>query len=552
MLKIKFFFFILITSFLNNQAFANSYDYKPDFKVLNHFIKNDGSGKIYLKLNLKTGYKAYVDKFKLYSKPWLNFSAPKVTPSYLIKDNFSNTKRYVTKGASTLSFFYENIKEWPKNLKKIPLYIEYQICTKTVCYLKQTKKLYIATKHLAYSAQNTDSADLNNNSFKNVNLSVCDTNFFSFKCFLQLDQNILLKKMKSILTSKNWGVLIFILFITGLLMSFTPCILPMIPITLSIIGIQENKSLNQKLLTTMVYSFGISLTYASMGVLAAITGSLFGNILSSPYVQFIFALIFFISSLSLFGLFSINGPLGIFQKYNFTKNPNLFTVFISGLIAGLIASPCIGPVLLGVLSFVAKSQDAFLGFVLLFVLAQGLNFSLIIISLTGGSWIKKHLQKPKIMYGAKVILGIGFLLGSFYFAYPLLSPIINKINPNISKGHKLWSAFSEDAFKQAVKKNKPIVIDFYADWCLSCVELNIKVFGSKKIQDIKSQFTWLQVNATYESPLVLKMQKKYKILGLPTILFFSKTGVLQDNLRLTGFENSKKFKNRLIKLLNKK
>lgn len=545
MIKLKFFFFLLITGFFTHQSFAENYNYQPHFQVLNPFVKNNGNGQIQLQLNLKPGYKAYVKQFKLSAKPWLHFSSPKVSPTYFIQDPFSKMIKGVTKGKSTLSFIYENVKEWPKNLKKIPLYIEYQICTKTICYLKQTQKLYIDIKNLTTNVKN-------NISFKNINSSICDTHFFSFKCFLQLDQNILLKKMNSILTSKNWGVLLFILFITGLLMSFTPCILPMIPITLSIIGIQEHKSLNYKLLTTLVYSLGISLTYATMGVLAALTGSLFGNILSSPYVQFIFALIFFVSALSLLGLFSINGPLGIFQKYNFTKTSNIFTVFISGLISGLIASPCIGPVLLGVLSFVAQSQDAFLGFILLFVLAQGLNFSLIIISLTGGSWIKKYLQKPKVMYGAKAILAIGFLLGSFYFAYPLLSPLLNKISPNISKGHKLWSPFSPIAFQKALKINKPMIIDFYADWCLACAELNVKVFGTKDIQDMKSQFTWLQVNATHQSPLVSTMQKKYNVLGLPTILFFSKTGILQKQLRLTGFENYKKFKKRLTQLLNKK
>ncbi|MBE8163320.1 MAG: thioredoxin fold domain-containing protein [Bdellovibrionaceae bacterium] len=550
-LKLKLFFFLLITSFFSNNAFSENYHYQPHFKILTPFISNSGNGSIQLQLNLKSGYKAYIKAFRLTAKPWLLFSAPKVNPTYHIQDPFSKMTKAVTSGKSTLSFTYENIKDWPKDLKKIPLYIKYQICTKTVCYLKQTKKLYITVKHLI-APINKASNVLKSTALSNNNAFICDTHFFSFQCFRQLDENILLKKMNSILTSKNWGVLLIILFITGLLMSFTPCILPMIPITLGIIGIQEHKSLKQKLLTTLAYSLGISLTYAFMGVLAALTGSLFGSVLANPYVQFIFALIFFISAMSLFGLFSINGPLNIFQKYSFKKSTNILTVFLSGLVAGLIASPCIGPVLLGVLSFVATSQDALLGFALLFVLAQGLTFSLIIVSLTGGSWIKKYLQKPKIMQGSKIILGIGFLLGSFYFSYPLLSPLINKVNPNVSKGHKLWSPYSSSAFQVALKNNKPIVLDFYADWCLSCLELNAKVFGSKAIQEIKSQFTWLQIDATHENPMVLQLQKKYNVLGLPTVLFFSKTGVLQNQLRLTGFENAKKVKKRLIKLLNKK
>lgn len=549
MLTLKLSFFLLMISFFSNKALSNQYNYQPQFEILNSFIENKGGGQIQIKLNLKAGYKAYVNQFALSGKPWVTFSAPKVKPTYYIKDPFSTKKRYITTGQSTLSFIYANLKEWPKNLKTIPLYIEYQICTTKICYLKQTQKIYIPTIHLNSNPLKNNTPLNNNIPYENLNTFICDTHFFSLKCLAQLDQNILLKKMNAILNSKNWGILLIILFITGLLMSFTPCILPMIPITLSIIGIQEHKSLKRKLLTTLVYSLGISLTYASMGVVAALTGSLFGHILSSPYVQFIFATIFLVSAISLFGLFSINGPLGIFQKYNFTKNPNLLTVFISGLIAGLIASPCIGPVLLGVLSFVAQSQNVALGFILLFVLAQGLNFSLILISLTGGSWVKKHLQNPKIMYGAKAILGIGFLLGSFYFAYPLLSPLLNKTNSNFSKGHKLWTPYTPAVFQKALKDNKPIAVDFYADWCLACLELNIKVFGTKSIQNIKSQFTWLQVDATHESPLVLKLQKKYNVLGLPTILFFSKTGVLQSQLRLTGFENKKKFKARLDALL---
>lgn len=545
MTYLKFLSFFLIVSFFSNSALSKIEDYKPQFQILTPFITNSGNGQIQLKLYLKPGYKAYVDQFKLSAKPWLNFSKPKVTPNYILKDPFSKKNKSVTKGQSTLFFIYENLKQWPKDLKKINLSIEYQICTKKICYLKQTQNLYILIKNLNTQITSTKKNLINTT-------SPCESNFFSLTCLLNLDENILLKKMNSILNKKNWGFLLLILFITGLLMSFTPCILPMIPITLSIIGAQKDKNLKDKLITTSIYSLGISLTYASMGVLAALTGSLFGSVLSNPYIQFIFSSIFFLSALSLFGLFSIQGPSGIFQKYNFIKNPNLFHIFILGLIAGLIASPCIGPVLLGVLSFVTQSQDPFLGFILLFTLAQGLNFSLILISLTGSSWIKKHLQTPKVMYGAKTILGTGFLLGSFYFAYPLLSPLLNKTKLTSSKTHRLWKEYTSESFKKALKTNKPIVVDFYADWCLACLELNTKVFSSKNIQDIKSRFVWLQVNATNTSPQVSLLQKKYKVLGLPTLLFFSKTGILQKDLRLTGFENKKKFKKRLKQLLNKK
>lgn len=532
-----FLFFIFISK--SDFVFASIKNYTPQFTVLTNFITNSGTGTVQIKIELDPAYTAYADKFKLSASPWLSFTKAKIKPTYLLKDTFSKQKKLLVKTQATLSFVYENLKDWKKDIAQIPLYLDYQICTKTVCYLKQTKKLYIHTKYL-------DNIKLDPLSAAND----CKKHFFSLTCLFTINQNILLTKLQNILISKNYLFLIFILFIAGLLMSFTPCVLPMIPITLSIIGAQQNKTLKAKLLVSAVYSLGISLTYASMGLVAALTGSLFGNILASPYVQFIFAFIFLLSAFSLFGLFSINTPLNTFQKYNIVKKSGLLGVFSSGLFAGLIASPCIGPVLLGVLSFVAQSQNATLGFVLLFVLAQGLNFSLMIISLTGGLWIKKYLQKPQLMYGAKIILGVGFLLGAVYFSYPLLSAA-KQLNTNRQNGHKMWTKYTDVSFKNALKLNKPIVLDFYADWCISCLELDIKIFGSKAIQNKKLEFTWLQIDFTRKSDTNTALGAKYKVLGLPTILFFSKSGVLQKDLRLTGFENSKKFQQRLNKLLKR-
>jgi thiol:disulfide interchange protein DsbD len=184
----------------------------------------------------------------------------------------------------------------------------------------------------------------------------------------------LLKERKKEIIKRKFLAFLFV-FAIGLLTSLTPCIYPMIPITIAVLGKEAHaRSRWQNILVSICYVLGIGVTFSALGVFAASTGALFGSFMSSAWVLGFVCLVFFAMSLSMFGLFEIQAPQ--FLRDGILSHLHLhgyLGAFVSGLLAGVVASPCVGPVLVGVLTFVAQTQSLWLGFWLLFTYALGMG-----------------------------------------------------------------------------------------------------------------------------------------------------------------------------------
>lgn len=582
--KMDFFLFlflslpILWTSTSFSQIETDTKDPLRVEAKLNPFEISPGQqGKLILNLNLPAGYHAYEEKFKLEVLEPDGFHLGKftITPVKEFFDRTVNKKRMGIENTAILEAVFEAATEFKTQNNKMLLSLSYQACSESFCLFPVTKKIEIPIVLKGVISQMTTPTETSEVIMPKL-----------------LSQN----KIEELLNKKSF-ITFLLIFIAGILTSFTPCIFPMIPITLAVLSKgSETRSRSQNFLLSIMYVLGIAITYSSLGLIAASSGSVFGATLGNHYVLGFISVIFFLMALSMYGLFEFQIPLSIQQRLHTTKTSTGYIgAFLSGLIAGLVASPCVGPVLVSILTFVASKKDLFFGFFILFTYALGLGLIFLVLGLF--NQLTKMLPRSgNWMNSVKFILG-SFMLAGFYYYFNLLVPekifsfalglglvVIASIygaftKPQsekpihlLKKGLMLtvffvgigyimstffnlnllyspsqaqketvkmnWQAYNENLFYQSIKENKPIIIDFFADWCAACKELEEKTFTDSLVQIESQKFTLLRFDATHDSDLLTELKKKYSIQGLPTMLFFNSKGEWLTSLTLTEFEKA--------------
>ncbi len=520
----------LLPLLLSFSVFAQDIEISENpLRIINHSIEGvvgPGSNvSVSLDMVLEKGYLAYEDMFTvLISKP-LNTQAAKVKVSPVVSfyDKFTKKQKTGVKDSATAQFIIEfSDQAKSKDLELIDIELEYQACTDEVCLFPTIINYEI--KSISTNKKN-EIKNAKKNAFKNFDIAVW-------------------------LKTKSLFEIFALIFFGGFLTSLTPCVFPLIPITLSVIGVNKDKDEYLKpFLLSVAYVFGIAVTYAALGFLAAKTGQLFGAFLGHPVVIISLSLLFLLMGLSLLGLFEVKLPAGLSNiVYKVKPKKGFFGAFVSGLFAGIVASPCIGPVLVGLLTFVAQSQNDILGMALLFTFAFGLGFLLIILG-TFSQLLSRLPKSGKWLNIGKYIMGIAFIGLSLFYARPLLSMFnSNNVSVNHNENH-FWKTYSEEALQLALSEGKPVIVDFYADWCAACIEMEARTFSHESIQLIKDNYVWLQFDATKSTPERKALRAQYGFLGLPHMEFFDAKGQRRKDLVLTGFEKPAPFKERIEKLL---
>jgi thiol:disulfide interchange protein DsbD len=480
-------------------------------------------------LKLPPHYKAYEDQFRLkvLEPDGIQVSQFHITPVVEIFDKFSKKKKNVIKESAQLSTAVEFQDPNLKGEQKFILELTYQACTETYCLFPQSLKLDIHFKATPPPSK--------------VGLPLSFAGAYE----------------KGLI----WAFLF--VFVFGFLTSFTPCVYPMIPITLAILGREAHaRSRGQNFLVSLMYVAGIAFTFSSLGVFAASTGVLFGSFMSSPWILGFVCLVFCVMSLSMFGAFELQAPQFLRDGVlSHMKLQGYAGAFVSGLLAGVIASPCVGPVLVGVLTFVAQTKNLWLGFWLLFIYALGMGLIFLLLGLSTN--MTKMLPKSGAwMNRIKIFFGLLLLAAAIYYLDILLvsskiieNSFITRIfttsekKPGFTVDAINWQPYSDEAITKAVAEHKPVIIDFRADWCAACLEMEEKTFTSQGLQLLASQFTMLRFDATQESPKLAELRDKYQIVGLPTVVFLSKDGKWLKELTLTEFEAAAPFQDRMGKAL---
>lgn len=378
----------------------------------------------------------------------------------------------------------------------------------------------------------------------------------------------------------------------GLLVSLTPCVYPMIAITVSVFGAREAKSRTQAMLLSTSFVLGIVALFTPMLVIAALTGDLFGSVLSNTWVIVGICVIFAAMAASMFGAFDLTLPESVMQRFSTVGGIGYGGAFLLGMVSGLVAAPCTGPVLTSILVWISQTRSVLLGTVVgaCFSIGLGIPFWLVgtfAISLPkGGKW----------MLGVKSFFGIVMLIVAFYFlknAFPVLKSFVSpdmsfmlislgvlaagvalgaihlawddggvgiKIRKalgismavaggalfwtscDMPRGSLEWLHSEPEATTLAAAEKRPMIVDFTAEWCGACKKIAKETFADPRVQKkaVTAKFVAVKVDATNdEDPQVVAVQGKYKVVGLPTVVIYDSTG--KERKRFNDFVGPEPF-----------
>ncbi|WP_027698060.1 protein-disulfide reductase DsbD [Vibrio litoralis] len=399
-----------------------------------------------------------------------------------------------------------------------------------------------------------------------------------------------------------WTPLLFLLLGIGL--AFTPCVLPMYPILTGIVLGGGRLSAKKAFKLSFIYVQGMALTYMLLGLVVASLGVQFQAALQAPAVLIGLSILFVLLSLSMFGLYTIQLPsrlqTWLNEQSNKQQGGNLAGVFIMGVISGLVCSPCTTAPLSGALLYVAQSGDLLTGAIALYALAIGMGIPLIIVAVFGNKLLPKAgewMNRVKVLFGfillaapifllerilpevwaqglwvtlglisfawlyhvkqtmqqaswQQSLVGIVAILGLVFSAYfGLQTAGVISSGQNHTQSSQANIAFTristvselKQQLTQAKAANKPVMFDFYADWCVACKEFEKYTFHDPKVARELTNFVLIQADVTAATPDDIALMEKMKVLGLPTIEFWDSQGEHIPQARIAGFMNAEKF-----------
>ncbi|HHF3109795.1 TPA: protein-disulfide reductase DsbD [Vibrio diabolicus] len=395
-----------------------------------------------------------------------------------------------------------------------------------------------------------------------------------------------------------WTPLLFLALGVGL--AFTPCVLPMYPILTSIVLGSGKLSQRRALGLSFVYVQGMALTYTLLGLVVASAGMQFQAAMQHPYVLIGLSVLFIALALSMFGLYSLQLPSNVQTWLNNLSNKqqggSSAGVFAMGAISGLVCSPCTTAPLSGALLYVAQSGDLLTGGIALYALAMGMGIPLILVAVFGnkllpkaGGWMDRVktlfgfilLAAPifllerimpemwsTILWSALGIAAFGWLyhiknslefggwkqsavgiiavLGLLAAAQPILNYWFGNSTTQTQQATVSFTRIAnvaelEEQLALAKAAGKPVMLDFYADWCVACKEFEKYTFHDPSVEAKLQDFVLLQADVTKNQVQDIELLKHMNVLGLPTIEFWDASGEHVSNARLTGFMQAEPF-----------
>ena len=388
-------------------------------------------------------------------------------------------------------------------------------------------------------------------------------------------------------------------FFAGLLLNTTPCVYPIIPITIGFFvnqsAAQEGKpKISRTFFMASMYVLGMALTYSLLGVIAAKSGGLFGALLQNSIVLIVLAGLMVALSLSMFGVYEFKLPesLNRMATSSTQSTSGALGAFVMGLTMGIVAAPCIGPFVLALLVHVGTKGSAAYGFMLFFVLALGLGLPYLVLGTFSGA-LKTLPRSGLWMVTVRKVFGLVLIGMALYFLMPLMGAATNYLFiaffaasalyllfweagrtkpkqfgwvlraigigaaaiaivmalPRKIEAEIPWQPYSEQALADARKAGRGVIIDTFADWCIPCKELDQSTFTNADVKREAERFVTLKLDLTRSDAgsEAGRAKERFGIRGVPTVIFIDHEGKERPELRLEGFERPSAFLEKRMK-----
>jgi thiol:disulfide interchange protein DsbD len=545
----KIFVFLMLIS---AQVFA-SQDFLPPekaFRVEATWLEN--SKQIQLEFLPAKGYYIYQESLKFEAGEQagkLMNIRPSLPPGIEKFDETFQKKLQIYKQA-----FIVLLDTKPNPAKPVFIWVTLQGCAEAgICYPPMTLKFLLAGPGVkaAPIPDVMDEAQLTNTNHAGTEFSLTDL-------WRERDD---VNAIGRFLQNTSTSYLFLAFFILGLALAFTPCVLPMLPILSSVIfGTQGGKAVSKSRASLLAISYvlGMALVYALAGVLMAALGGSVQRVLQSPFALGAFAALLLALSGSLFGLYDLRLPASWHQHIDRLagrqKGGSILGAFALGGISTLVASPCITAPLAGVLAFIAQTGSMSLGASLLFVMALGMGLPLLLIA------IEARILIPSTgiwMVWLQRTLGVLLVATAAWIASPLIEKNEASRSLKTISGQSIrqvgelsfvviHSPAELDAqLNKARQEQKSVMLDFYADWCISCKEMEVNTFANSEVSKELKQFILLQADVTANSPENQALLKRFGLFGPPGILFFNQDSQEQNSERVIGYMPPQRFIDRL-------
>lgn len=380
-------------------------------------------------------------------------------------------------------------------------------------------------------------------------------------------------------------------FLGGLLVSLTPCVYPMVAVTVSLFGARTSKSRWQGVRLSGAFVAGIVSMFTPLGVVAGLTGSVFGSVLQSSWVLVGIALLFLAMAASLFGAFDLALPSGLVNRLNQVGGMGMKGAFGLGMVCGLIAAPCTGPVLTGILTWIARTQSAGLGALAMGAFSLGLGLPFFAV----GAFAMQLPKSGQWMVSIKSLLGIVMVMVALYFLSTVFPESVKALRPTptvlivtgalaafgvllggihkdfhspewkdrLTKGLGValtsvaglafllalsapartlsWEDVSLSAARERAREEaRPLLVDFTASWCVACKEMDKLTFAAPEVALEAGRFVAVKIDATNdEDPAVQQAMQALGVVGLPTVVVFDSSG--REAARYTDFVPADRF-----------
>lgn len=545
-----------------------------------------GQSKVQVSFTIADGYYLYKDKFKFVGID-AAFSHPQYPKGMMIHDEYF--------GESEV-YFHQVVLDIPLSQlgSEAMLKVRFQGCAEAgLCYPVQTLDIPLIAPASAASASTADAV---------VALGTTDNSASTAASSAPVSEQLqLLDKLQTDSTLKA----LFLFFLLGLGLAFTPCVFPMYPILTSIIvGQGQQLSGKRAFSLSMAYVQGMAVSYSLLGLLVASLGLQFQTYFQHPIVLVAISILFVALALAMFGVFNLSLPEKWQNKVNSLSNKqqggSIKGAALMGLLSGLVASPCTTAPLTAALLYVAQSGDLALGALTLYILSMGMGLPLLILGSTGGKFLPKAgawMDVVKASFGFLLLAVPVWLLSRFLPTYIvviagtlvllMLAVYLHRLSQQLTKGTSgqsiswmlalvivlgttganLWYWLPSpvvvagqavqtqnteftlvktlDELQQEVKKSaeagKPVLVDLYADWCVACKEFEHITFADGEVKSLMAQFTLIKIDVTHATDQDQQLLDHFQVLGLPTLLLFDKNGSELTQSRITGFMGPKDF-----------